>query len=150
MGRGFRPGYEQRKDAFRLYGNHIVLILQDAFDGQETFAGQQKTVLVKKIGGNDRIGYPGFILQADKDESFGSAGTLASDDAASDAQALAAWNRAEVAGTANALSVEPGAAVGDGMRSASEARAVKIRYQALFIVHGFEGRRRIWHGQIFQ
>ena len=44
---GFRLSDEERRDAFGFDGNDIVLILQDAFDGEEALAGQQQAILMK-------------------------------------------------------------------------------------------------------
>jgi hypothetical protein len=37
MGAGFRSGNEQRKHTLGFDGDHVVLILQDPLDHQETF-----------------------------------------------------------------------------------------------------------------
>ena len=99
-GFGFRD--EQRQHAFGFDGDDVVLILQDAFDGEKFLAGQQQAILMKQVGCDDGVGHAGFIFQADKHKSFGGAGTLADDDAASDAQPLAAGKVAQIAGAANA------------------------------------------------
>jgi hypothetical protein len=69
-------------------GDDVVLILQDAFDGEESLAGQQQSVLVKEIGTDDGVGDSGFVFQTDEDESFGGTGALSGDGSAPDPEAL--------------------------------------------------------------
>src|ERR1700756_4263423 len=54
---------EERLHAFGADGDHVVLILQDAFDGEEALAGQEQAVFVKQIGANDGVRYSRFIFQ---------------------------------------------------------------------------------------
>lgn len=119
-------GHFRRQHTLGSHRNHIVLILQDAFNRQKAFAGQQQTIAVKKSGRDDGIGHTGFIFQTDKDKSLGSAWTLANDDATSNANPSAAGNVAQFAGAANAHGREPCTAVSHGMRSHGEAGAVKV------------------------
>ena len=60
---GFCFGDEERLHAFGADRDHVVLILQDAFDGKESLAGEEQAVLVKQIRADDRVGYSGFIFK---------------------------------------------------------------------------------------
>jgi len=63
VGNGFGFGDEERLHAFGADRDHIVLILQDAFDGEEALAGQQQAVFVKQIGADYCVRYSRFIFQ---------------------------------------------------------------------------------------
>ena len=63
MRNGFRFGDEQRQHALGFDRDDVVLILKDAFDGEEFLAGQQQAILMKQIGRDDRVGDSGFIFQ---------------------------------------------------------------------------------------
>src|SRR5271166_3418340 len=115
MGNGFGFRDEQVLHAFGADRDDVVLMLQDAFNGEEALARQEQTVLMKQVGRDDGVGHAGFIFQADKNKTFGGTRALADDDAASDAQPLAAGKVAQIAGAANAHGSEPGAAIGHGM-----------------------------------
>ena len=80
---GLGLGDEEREYAFGFDGDHVVLILQNALDHEEAFGDQQEAVLVQQIGMDDCISNPGFVFEAEEEEAFGGAGTLAGDDAAS-------------------------------------------------------------------
>ena len=105
---------------------------------------------VKQIGRDDGVGHSGFIFQTEKNKSFCGSGTLADDDASSDAKALAVGNIAQFAGAADAHGIEPVTAIGHGMRPDGESGAVEVGDQAFFVVHGLERRRRIGFGQFFE
>src|SRR5438270_102754 len=117
VGGSFRLRDIQGENAIGFYGDHIVLILQDALDHYEFFANQQQTVFLEHAGGNDGVGNAGFILQAEEDETFGGARTLANDDTAGYTQALPVRNSAEFAGAANAQPFHLSATVRHGMWS---------------------------------
>jgi hypothetical protein len=54
---GFGFGDEQGLDAFGFDGDDVVLILQDAFNGEEFLAGQQQAIAVEQVGrGRTRSG----------------------------------------------------------------------------------------------
>jgi len=99
---GFGLGDEEGKDAFGFDGDDIILILQNAFDHEKAFGDQQKAIFVEQVGMDDRIGDSGFIFEAEEEKAFGGAGTLASDDAASDAEALTVSEGFERRGGADA------------------------------------------------
>src|ERR1700752_99480 len=105
---------------------------------------------MKQVGRDDGVGDAGFIFQADKDKTFGRSGALARDDAASDAETLAARNLAQFAGTANPHGIEPGAPVGHGMRPDSEPGAAEIGNQALFMIHWWKRRGRVGLRLLFE
>ena len=67
------------KYSFSFYRDHVVLILQNAFDHEERFGGEQDAVLVQKFRMHDRIGNSGFILETQEKKTFGCAGALAND-----------------------------------------------------------------------
>src|SRR5215469_6210949 len=125
-------------DAFGADRDYDVLVLQDAFDGEKTLAGQEQAVLVEEIGADDGVGDSGFIFEADENESFGGAGALAGDDAASDAKAFAGGQIAEFDGAPDAHGIEPLAAVGHGVRADGESGAVEVGDEAFFVVHGLQ------------
>ena len=47
---GFGFGDEEGLDAFSADGDYVVLILQDAFYGEEALASEQQAVFVEEIG----------------------------------------------------------------------------------------------------
>jgi len=147
-GFGFRN--KQGQHALGANGDDVVLILKNSFDGQKALAGQQQAILMKQVRRDDGIGHPGFIFQADEDESLGGSRALAGNDAASDAETPPAGNVAQFNGTANAHGIEPRATVRHGMWADGETRAVKIGDQALFVVQGLERRRRIGFRLLFE
>ena len=104
---GFGLGDEQRQHAFGFDGDDVVLILQNAFDGEEALAGKQQAILVKQVWPDNGVSYASFIFQTEKDESFGGSWALADDDAAADAETLAVGNITQVAGAADAHGSEP-------------------------------------------
>jgi len=130
---------EQRLYAFGADRNNVVLILQNSFDGEESLTGQQQAILMKQIRTDNGVCDSGFIFQAQKYKSLGGAGTLAGNNAASDAETLARGQIAQFAGAPNAHGTEPCAAVGHGMRANRESGAVKIGDQSLLVIH-----RREW------
>src|SRR5689334_16348960 len=105
---------------------------------------------MKQVGRDDGVGNSGFIFQAEKDKSLGGAGALADNNAASDAEALAAGNTAQFAGATNAHGIEPGAAISHGMRADGESGAMEVGDKTLFLVHGLEWGRSIRLGLVFE
>ena len=81
MRTGFRARYGKRPYALRFYRDHVVLVLQNSFHHQKALRNEQDAMSVQKIGRDDRVGYPGFVFQAEKQEPLGGSGTLAGDDA---------------------------------------------------------------------
>src|SRR5580698_6417120 len=150
VGDGFGFGDEERLHTFGFDGDNVVLILQDAFDGEETFTGQQYTVLMKQVGRDDGVSHTSFIFKANKNKSFGSTRALAGDDAASDAQTLAVRNITQFDGSANTHGIEPPAAVGHGMRTNSQPGAVEVGDQTLFMVHGRQRGGQIGFRMVFK
>src|SRR5579864_719169 len=67
----------ERQDAIGFDGEHMVEVLQGAFNQQELFANEQEAIFFEQVGSDDGVGDPGLILQAEKNESAGSAGALA-------------------------------------------------------------------------
>src|SRR5271165_3658649 len=105
---------------------------------------------MKQVGSDDCVGHSGFIFQTEKNKSFGGSGTLAHNDAASDAKPPAVGNITELTGAANAHGIEPFPAVRHGMRSHGKTGAVKISHQALNMIHRLERGRRIGFGKTFE
>ena len=60
---GFGFCDEEWLHTFGADGDHVVLILQDAFDGEEALAGQQQAIFVKQIGAHDGVGDSGLVFQ---------------------------------------------------------------------------------------
>jgi len=65
--------------------NNSVLILERAFNQEESVARHNDAVLLEYIGCEDDVGDAGFVFEGEKDEALGCAGALACDDAAGDA-----------------------------------------------------------------
>src|ERR1039458_7318038 len=105
---------------------------------------------MEQVGRDDGVGHAGFIFQTYKHKSFCSSWALADNDAAADAETLAAGNVAQFAGAANSHGIEPFAAVGHGMRAYGQSGAVEVGDQALFVVHGLQWRGRVGLGLGFE
>src|SRR6266576_3228035 len=60
---GFGFCDEEWLHTFGADGDHVVLILQDAFDGEEALAGQQQAIFVKQIGADYCVRYSGLVFQ---------------------------------------------------------------------------------------
>ena len=60
--------------------DHVLLILQLAFDQQKLFIDHHLLELLINSGRNDGVGDARLIFDAEKDETLGGAGTLAGDD----------------------------------------------------------------------
>ena len=140
---GCGAGDVERQHAFGFHRNDIVLILEDALDEQKLPGGDQETMLLKKVGGNDGIRHPGFIFQAEEDKSLGGAGTLAGDHASANTESLSAGHVAEIAGGAHLHTAEARAMIGHGMGADGESGAMEVGDQTLFGIHGLQGRRSI-------
>ena len=63
-------------------------VLDFAVNGEEGFLGDGEASLFEELRGNDGVGDAGFIFEADEDESFRGAGSLAADDQSGDANVL--------------------------------------------------------------
>src|SRR5947207_13429491 len=70
-----------------LNGNSVVQVLQFSFNQKELLADEQQPIFFEQVGGNDGIGNDGFIFQAEKNNTMSGACALASNDAASNADA---------------------------------------------------------------
>jgi hypothetical protein len=70
--------------------NNSVLILERAFDQEESVASNDIAVLLEYIGCEDDVGDAGFVFEGEKYEALGCAGALAGDDAAGNADGLIA------------------------------------------------------------
>src|SRR5437016_6168757 len=103
-----------------FHGNHVVLILQDAFDHQKPFCDEKNSVLLEQVRRDDGIGNARFVFQAEKYETLSGAGTLARDDTSSDAKTSAAGNRFEFAGRMNTHCLHFGTTICHGMWSDRE------------------------------
>ena len=91
MRTGFGAGDGERQHAVSFYGDDIILILQSSFYHEELCGAEQQPVFLKQIGVDNGIGYSGFVLDAEKNETFGGAGTLAANDTSSNTQMLVHW-----------------------------------------------------------
>ena len=126
MRTGFGAGDGERQHAVSFYGDDIILILESAFYHEKLRGAEQQPVFLKQIGVDDGIGYSGLILDAEKNETFGGAGTLAANDASSNSQMLPVGDAAEVAGFVNAHRLHAGSMIGHGMRPNGHAGTAKV------------------------
>lgn len=141
---------EQGRNPFGFYRNHIVLILQDAFDHKEAFGDEEDAIFLQQIWMHDGVGDARFILEAEEQEALGCARTLACDDASSDAQTLAGGNGFKLAGAADAELVHLRATVRHGVGADSEASAMEVSNQTLFVSHWPKWRRRVGLREFFK
>src|SRR6266849_3359993 len=133
---GFGLRDRERQHALGLHRNDVVLVLKGPFHYEELLGSQQQPVFLKQVWSDDCIGHPGFVFQAEKDETLGGARTLAGDDASSNAQMLAMGNAAEFARSADSHRFHPRAVISHGMRPDGHASAAEVGHEALFIIHG--------------
>ena len=89
---GLSPGDRQGHYPARFHRDNVVLILQNPFHHQELLRSQQETVFLEQVGHDNGIGDSSLVLQAEKDKTFGGAGTLACDDASANSQKLTIGN----------------------------------------------------------
>src|SRR5580765_458743 len=75
----------ERLDDAGFYGDDAVLILQDAVDDEKRVVDDDGVIFFEKLRRDDDVGDAGFVFQAEEDEAFCGARTLANDDGASDA-----------------------------------------------------------------
>src|SRR5579884_2385478 len=59
--------------------NNAVGILHLTFDEQESFFGDHEAETLEHVGIDNGVGNAGLVFQADKNKSFGGAGTLTAD-----------------------------------------------------------------------
>src|SRR5262245_24462786 len=71
--------HRQNFHARDLHRNHIVDILQTAFDEKKSAADNGEPILRKQVRRDDCVGNTGLILEAQENEAFRSAGTLTRD-----------------------------------------------------------------------
>ena len=76
----------ERTNRMGLYGNHVLLVLQLAFDQQKLFIHHHLLELLINGGRNDGVGNSRLIFNTEKDEAFGRAGALAGDDTSGNAR----------------------------------------------------------------
>src|SRR5436305_1477207 len=126
MGTGFGLRHGERENALSFYGDHVVLILQDAFDHQETSGTQENTITLQQIRVDDGVRDAGFIFEAEEYKTSGRHGTLACDHASTDTQAASAGNGVEAGSGMNAQCLHFGTAMGHGMRAGGHASAMKV------------------------
>src|SRR5579863_9013747 len=91
---------------------------------------------MKQIGIDDGIGYSSLILDAEKNETLGGAGTLAANDTSPNPQMLPVGNATEVTCFMYAHRIHTRAVIGHGMRPDGHACTVEVRDQAFFLIHG--------------
>jgi len=80
-----------------LYGDHVLLVLQLAFDHQKLFIYHHLFELLVNRRRNDGVGNACLIFNAEKNEALGGAGALTGDDASGDARSSAMRKRGEFA-----------------------------------------------------
>src|SRR5258707_13617579 len=74
--RGFRSRHGQWTDSLGFHRNHVVLILQAAFDQQKLLVHDGDGISLKKLRRDDGVGNPGFVFQAQKHEALRRSGPL--------------------------------------------------------------------------
>ena len=79
----------QAFDLLRFHMNHIVDVLQPAFDQKKSFLRNQQALRFKHRRCDDRVADAGFIFKADENKTLGSARTLAADHIARNANGAA-------------------------------------------------------------
>ena len=147
MRTGFRAGDGERQHAVSFYGDDIILILQSSFHHEELRGTEQQPVFLKQIGIDDGIGYSSLILDAEKNKTFGGAGTLAANDASSNTQMLSIRDAAKVAGFVNAHRIHARPVIGHRVRPDCHTSAAKVCDQAFFLIHGTQRRTSVGFGQ---
>jgi len=150
VGAGFGLRDGERENAFRFDRDHVVLILQDAFDHKEASGTEENTISLEQIRVDDGIGDAGFVLEAKEYETFGGARTLASDDASADTEAPAAGNGGEAGSGMDAECFHFGTAVRHGMRTSGQTGAMEVGDEALFVSHALQRGRGVGFGEFFQ
>ena len=76
-----------------------VAVLEDTFDTKKGFLGDHETVGLEEFGAENGVYNPGFILEADKEETFGCAGALPADHGSADVDALPVTTFLKIRGT---------------------------------------------------
>src|SRR6266436_8276360 len=99
-------------------------------------------IFFEELRRDDDIRNTGFIFEAQEYESFRSAGTLADDDCTCHADDRAIAKCSQTRCRRNAAAIKARAMLRHRMMAGCDACAVKIRGQALFIIHGIERREK--------
>src|SRR5438128_1689468 len=86
MGRSFGARHRDRSKALRLDRDHVIEMLQRAFDHEERFAHQEQTILLEQVGRDDGIGDTSLVFQTEEDEARCCTRSLPADHIAGDTQ----------------------------------------------------------------
>ena len=138
VGRNGLFGYMQRFESSGPYGENIVDILHLAFNEQICVVEDGGALAIENVGHDDGIGDAGFIFHAEEQQSFGSPGTLAANDAAGDKHRPAIADRLQLIGWRDAESVQLFAVKGDRVFADCQVSIVKIGIQPLTGAHGLQ------------
>src|SRR5215813_606242 len=109
-----------------FYRNHVVDILESAFDQQEFSSDYSETVLPKQVRRDDCIGDAGFVFESEENESFRRARTLASNNSAGYADVGSIANGCEINGAENTQPVKFSTIVRDRMRPNGHTGAAEV------------------------
>jgi hypothetical protein len=88
-------------DVVGFDGDDVVNVLEAAGDEEERFLGDDEAEFLEEVRVDDGVGDGGLVFKADEDEAFGSAGALAANDVAGDANDLVVAGVREVGGAEN-------------------------------------------------
>ena len=124
----------QRIDATSLDEGSVAGILNFAMDGEEGFLGYREAPLFEELRANNGIGDAGFVLEANKDKSFGRSGALAADDHSCDVDTASISRLRQIARQSNVVKLL--ADESHGMASCGNPGPRKVGIQTLKGIHG--------------
>lgn len=121
--------------------DHAVLVLEATEDTEERFLHDDEAEFLEELGIDDDVGDAGFVFEADEDDAFGGAGTLAANDGPGDSQGLVVREEAEVGGALEVFR-QARAENRHGMPTGGHSRVHVIGVNPLSVGHGGEGGRK--------